>query len=128
MRVLTEQSLVNGRKYIVIPKVCQIKECHNPIAAYVDGSHFRIFVCADHAADNREHTTSWHPRRTCEKANCDRPPAYILQYLSVAGSTWTGTDGKDMRCQVCFDKMVVALSKPTEIIVDGVTYARKRET
>jgi len=122
--VLTEQTLADGRKYIPIPKVCQVKECNNPIAASVDGSCFRIIVCDDHASNNGLHTTTLGSGKTCGAQNCGRPSAYILQHLSDIGSPWS-VGNKITRCQACFDKMVVDLTKPAEIVVDGVTYVRK---
>jgi len=123
--VLTEQSLADGRKYIPVPKMCQVKECNNPITAFVDGSHYRIFVCDDHVANNRQHTTPWNLGRTCSSANCDKPSAYIVQPPSAAGLPWAANDSKNTRCQACFDKLAVALTKPAEMVVDGVTYVRK---
>jgi len=119
--VLTEQSLADGRKYIPVPKACQVKECNNPIAASVNGSSYRIMVCGDHASDNRSHTTQWTFER-CGSSNCGAPTAYILQ--NTPGDAWLGCS-KMVRCQPCFDKMAIALTKPTEIVVDGVTYVRK---
>ena len=132
--VLTEQTLADGRKYITVPQECHIKDCHNPVTHRVDGTLYPILVCDDHAENNRHHTTAWNPATTgCDTSNCNgrcngRVSHIVHTKPGVAKWNDVQITHVIMKCSSCFDKMVLALTKPAEIVVDGVTYARKRET